>query len=107
MYLNVNFDFKPYVAMYIKNVNIWFNGHLNASANVGNALMSVQSSHILFDGRVTISHNTADDIMVFQSSNILFNGPMTISYNRASVMQMHSCDVTFNSSVNIHDNKHY
>ena len=45
--------------------------------------------------------------MIFQSTNILFNGPMTVSNNRASVMQMHSCNVTFNGSVNIYDNKRY
>ena len=43
--------------------------------------------------------------MMFKSSSILFSGPITISNNEASIMQMYSCNVTFNGSAAIDRNQ--
>ena len=91
--------------MTVKSSDIFFNGLINISGNLlDDDMMIFKSSNILFNRMVKISHNMANNLMIFHSSDVLFNGPMTISNNAGSVMQMSSCNITFNGSVNIYDN---
>ena len=105
MYMYWNNNYRNHALISIKNMNVYFIGRLNILVNEGVTIMSAQLSHISYNARVTISNSKAYNIMMFQSSTVLFNGPMIIANNKASIMHMHSCDVTFNGSINIHDNK--
>ena len=93
--------------MSVESSDICFNGLVNISSNIPDDMMIFKSSNVLFNGMVKISHNMANNLMIFHSSDVLFNGPMTISNNAGSVMQMSSCNITFNGSVNIYDNYEY
>ena len=128
IYMDSNFYYNS-EGIYIANLNIYVNELLHVFFNHGHAFMLVDSSdiffnglvnildnlldddmmifkttNVLFNGMVKISHNIANNLMIFHSSDVLFNGPMTISNNAGSVMQMSSCNITFNGSVNIYDN---
>ena len=105
MYWNHNYDFGDDVVIYIQNFTVSINGYLNMLINEGNSVMSVQSSHILFNGVVSLKRNVADNIMIFQYSDVLFSGSVMISKNKASIMHMYSCNVTFNGSIDIDNNK--
>ena len=128
-----NTNYLNNFVIYIENLNIYINENLHVSYNEGYTLMSVKSSHIsfnrlvnidddndmrdvvmifessniLFNGTVLISSSAAKNIMIFQFSDIQFNGPMVISNNRGSIMQLTSCNVSFNSSIKIYNNNIY
>ena len=105
MHWNNNYDYvnEDHIIIYIRNLTVYVNGLLDMLMNVGNTIMSVESSNISFNGFVTVSYNIADNVMIFQSSNVLFNGPTRIMNNKVHIIQMYSCSVTFNNSVEIYD----
>ena len=101
-----NRNFEDQIDIYIQDFTVYINGYFLILYNVGKTIiMSVQSSYISFNGDVSITHNVADNIMIFQYSDVVFKGTVRISNNRASIMRMYSCNVTFNGSVDIYDNK--
>ena len=104
MHWNTNYDYDNHIVIYIQNLIVHINGHLNMLVNEGNTVMSVESSHISFNSHVSLTHNVADNIMIFQSSDVLFNGKVIISKNKASIMHMYSCNIMFNASVDIYSN---
>ena len=103
---HITFYNEGYTLMSVQFSHISFNGLINiVNKNTMDVVMIFKSSYILFNGVVLIADNTANDnIMIFQFSDVLFNGPITISNNRGSILQMSSCNVSFNSSVKIYNN---
>ena len=109
IYLHINNYLKNYDVdyefMHITRSAIVI-GQICVFRNKGATVLLAHSSHILINAPLNISGNeVANDLMIFQSCNVLFNAPITISKNSiVSVMQMYSCNASFNGSVRIYDN---
>ena len=101
---NKNYDES--IVITITNLPVYVSGYCDFLSNEIKAVMSIQSSHISLNGKINLLQNEVESVLIFKSSTVLFNGVMTISRNKkfGSIMEMHSCNVTFNGSNNIHGN---